>query len=235
MENASKALLMAGGVLLALLIIGVGVYMSNTMNAVQKEQEESKQVEIITEFNKKFEMYNRKILYGSDILSLANMIDDYNERETVESKMYTEMIINVTTKKDIISTTKDKFSITKGTYKAQELREKLVAKDKESVDKAINEIESIYSKNGRMSIQNLYNLKLQSNSYEQDMGTYNDRFKKEIQKDIYRKLNVNEDIATYVDLTAVLKDFKTKIFSCTNVKYDQQNGRMIEMNFTEAI
>ena len=55
MENASKALLMAGGVLLALLIIGVGVYMSNTMNAVQKEQEESKQVEIITEFNKKFE------------------------------------------------------------------------------------------------------------------------------------------------------------------------------------
>ena len=180
-------------------------------------------------------MYNRKILYGSDILSLANMIDDYNERETVESKMYTEMIINVTTKKDIISTTKDKFSITKGTYKAQELREKLVAKDKESVDKAINEIESIYSKNGRMSIQNLYNLKLQSNSYEQDMGTYNDRFKKEIQKDIYRKLNVNEDIATYVDLTAVLKDFKTKIFSCTNVKYDQQNGRMIEMNFTEAI
>ena len=111
MENASKALIIAASVLIAMLIIGAAVYMFNVMSSIQAEEEASSQTQIITEFNQKFDVYNRKILYGSDILSLANMIDDYNVRETVESKMYQEMQIHVTVKKQLTSSTDKKYSI----------------------------------------------------------------------------------------------------------------------------
>ena len=88
-----------------------------------------------------------------------------------------------------------------------------------------------------MSIQNLNNLQLKSNSYITGTGTYQDAFQEEIAKDIYRNLDVEEDIKTNVDLSAILKDFRTKIFSCTQVRYDEQNqnGRIVEMNFEEAV
>ena len=237
MENASKALIIAASVLIAMLIIGAAVYMFNVMSSIQAEEEASSQTQIITEFNQKFDVYNRKILYGSDILSLANMIDDYNVRETVESKMYQEMQIHVTIKKQLTSSTDKKYSISAGTYTAQQLRDKLIAEGKNSVTDKINEIEATYSQRGRMSIQNLNNLQLKSNSYITGTGTYQDAFQQEIAKDIYRNLDVEEDIQTYVDLSAILKDFRTKIFSCTQVRYDEQNqnGRIVEMNFEEAV
>ncbi len=237
MENASKALIIAASVLIAMLIIGAAVYMFNVMSSIQAEEEASSQTQIITEFNQKFDVYNRKILYGSDILSLANMIDDYNVRETVESKMYQEMQIHVTIKKQLTSSTDKKYSISAGTYTAQQLRDKLIAEGKNSVTDKINEIEATYSQRGRMSIQNLNNLQLKSNSYITGTGTYQDAFQEEIAKDIYRNLDVEEDIQTYVDLSAILKDFRTKIFSCTQVRYDEQNqnGRIVEMNFEEAV
>ena len=237
MENASKALIIAASVLIAMLIIGAAVYMFNVMSSIQAEEEASSQTQIITEFNQKFDVYNRKILYGSDILSLANMIDDYNVRETVESKMYQEMQIHVTVKKQLTSSTDKKYSISAGTYTAQQLRDKLIAEGKNSVTDKINEIEETYSKKGRMSIQNLNNLQLKSNSYITGTGTYQDAFQEEIAKDIYRNLHVEEDIQAYVDLSSILKDFRTKIFSCTLVRYDEQNqnGRIVEMNFEEAV
>lgn len=237
MENASKALIIAASVLIAMLIIGAAVYMFNVMSSIQAEEEASSQTQIITEFNQKFDVYNRKILYGSDILSLANMIDDYNVRETVESKMYQEMQIHVTVKKQLTSSTDKKYSISTGTYTAQQLRDKLIAEGKNSVTDKINEIEETYSQKGRMSIQNLNNLQLKSNSYITGTGTYQDAFQEEIAKDIYRNLHVEEDIQAYVDLSSILKDFRTKIFSCTLVRYDEQNqnGRIVEMNFEEAV
>lgn len=237
MENASKALIIAASVLIAMLIIGAAVYMFNVMSSIQAEEEASSQTQIITEFNQKFDVYNRKILYGSDILSLANMIDDYNVRETVESKMYQEMQIHVTVKKQLTSSTDKKYSISAGTYTAQQLRDKLIAEGKNSVTDKINEIEETYSQKGRMSIQNLNNLQLKSNSYITGTGTYQDAFQEEIAKDIYRNLHVEEDIQDYVDLSSILKDFRTKIFSCTLVRYDEQNrnGRIVEMNFEEAV
>ena len=237
MENASKALIIAASVLIAMLIIGAAVYMFNVMSSIQAEEEASSQTQIITEFNQKFDVYNRKILYGSDILSLANMIDDYNVRETVESKMYQEMQIHVTVKKQLTSSTDKKYSISAGTYTAQQLRDKLIAEGKNSVTDKINEIEETYSQKGRMSIQNLNNLQLKSNSYITGTGTYQDAFQEEIAKDIYRNLHVEEDIQAYVDLSSILKDFRTKIFSCTLVRYDEQNqnGRIVEMNFEEAV
>lgn len=84
MENASKALLMAGGVLIALLIIGALVLMFNNLsNYQQAGQVNDKEVQIV-EFNNQYETYNRKNVRGSDLYSLLNRVVDYNRRKSTE-------------------------------------------------------------------------------------------------------------------------------------------------------
>ena len=61
MENASKALLMAGGVLIALLIISALILMFNQIGDYEKAQDASKKDSQLAEFNKDFERYIAKI------------------------------------------------------------------------------------------------------------------------------------------------------------------------------
>ena len=83
MENASKALIMAGSVLLSLLVIGALIFMFNSLSGLKTGEADSDEVLKLAEYNKKIETYNRD-LYGSELISLANLIDDYNKREPNE-------------------------------------------------------------------------------------------------------------------------------------------------------
>lgn len=79
MENATKALEIAGSVLLGVLILGLLVFEYRKISNLKKVEEDVKVSQQSEDFNKKFEAYNRN-LYGSELLSLANQIQDYNDR-----------------------------------------------------------------------------------------------------------------------------------------------------------
>lgn len=97
MENASKALIMAGSILLALLVIGALIFMFREVGSNrQSDQEEVKQAQI-NEFNKSYLSYE-KTLYGSELLSLVNKMEDYNKKENQENNGYTPMEITITIK-----------------------------------------------------------------------------------------------------------------------------------------
>lgn len=72
MENASKALLMAGGVLIAVLIISLFVYMFTSASSMFQTEEDVERAQEIEEYNKQYESYNRKLLRGTDLISLMN-------------------------------------------------------------------------------------------------------------------------------------------------------------------
>lgn len=78
MENASKALIMAGEILIALLIIAVLVYGYTNIRNLSKTEEDSVQVEQLATFNKVYESYHRKLLRGVDVISLINRAIDNN-------------------------------------------------------------------------------------------------------------------------------------------------------------
>lgn len=78
MENASKALLIAGGVLIAIIIITMFIMMFNRMTNLQKEQEEQIKIEQLAAFNAEYEAYNKKIMYGTDVITLINKVEDNN-------------------------------------------------------------------------------------------------------------------------------------------------------------
>ena len=74
MENASKALIMAGSVLIALLIIGALILMFNSLSSYQKTNVEGTRSSQIVEFNNQYDTYDRKNVRGSDLYSLLNKV-----------------------------------------------------------------------------------------------------------------------------------------------------------------
>ena len=84
MENATKALIIAGGMLIAMLITGLLVWGFGQIRSVQQEQADQDVIQEITDFNERFEAYNRTTVRGYQMISLANLVYDTNARYTDE-------------------------------------------------------------------------------------------------------------------------------------------------------
>ena len=82
MENASKALMLAGGVLISLIIISMIVLVSNSLTSYQYIKNQSKEVDLVADFNAQYEAYNRDDVRGNDLYTLANKVIDYNSHKT---------------------------------------------------------------------------------------------------------------------------------------------------------
>ncbi|MBO5478576.1 MAG: hypothetical protein J6A04_02520 [Clostridia bacterium] len=95
MENASKALLMAGGVLIALLIIGLLIYSFGTMSGYFETENTKEQAEQLKAFNDQYEAYNRKLLRGTDVVSVINKVIDNNEKYGINGYNEPNYIIQV--------------------------------------------------------------------------------------------------------------------------------------------
>lgn len=80
MENAAKALIMAGSILIAVLIIGVLVYMWASSSQMLKQNEKTQLAQQITTFNNEYEGYNRKLLRGTDVISAMNKAESNNKK-----------------------------------------------------------------------------------------------------------------------------------------------------------
>lgn len=81
MENASKALLMAGGILIALMIIGALLLMFNQIGDYEKAQSSSEKVSQVADFNKEYIRYTYDDIKGYDLISLINKAIDFNGKE----------------------------------------------------------------------------------------------------------------------------------------------------------
>lgn len=95
MENASKALLMAGGILIALLIMALLVYSFGTMSGFFDRESEIEKSEQLTAFNNQYEAYNRKLLRGTDVVSVINKAISNNEKYGQNGYDEPEYIIQV--------------------------------------------------------------------------------------------------------------------------------------------
>lgn len=83
MENASKAVLMAGGTLLAIMILSLIIYVSTSISGFAEEQDKRTLAKQIEEFNKGYLAYNKTILYGADILTVYNKAQEDKDKYDV--------------------------------------------------------------------------------------------------------------------------------------------------------
>ncbi len=80
MENASKALLMAGGILLVIVLISLFLYAWSLYSDFYASQQELADIEDTAQFNLQFTNFDRDDVGGYEIISIANKIADYNIR-----------------------------------------------------------------------------------------------------------------------------------------------------------
>ena len=80
MENASKALLIAGGVLIAIILITVLVRTYGNISIFQRQQLTEDEIEKIAEENKEYLKYLNQYVYGTEVISIINKVADFQER-----------------------------------------------------------------------------------------------------------------------------------------------------------
>ena len=84
MENASKALLIAGGVLIAIIILSMLLMVYSKIIEIKNAQEEEKELKQLVAFNSQFEAYNKKLMYGADVITLINKVFESNKKYPIE-------------------------------------------------------------------------------------------------------------------------------------------------------
>lgn len=93
MENASKALLMAAEVLIAMMIVSLGVYVFYTYSQTSKEIHDKKAEQQLVEFNAKYTKYvDQTTLTIYDVRTIANYAKKDNE--SLEDNEKIEVIFN---------------------------------------------------------------------------------------------------------------------------------------------
>jgi len=89
MENASKALLIAAGMLVAVLVASMFALFFSTISEYSKQYEETRQAQNIQEFNAQFTQYMKpEGSSAQDIVSVYNLAEYYREKEGIEVKVF---------------------------------------------------------------------------------------------------------------------------------------------------
>lgn len=88
MENASKALLIAGGILIAILIVTVAVYLFANYGSIGKSYDQTLQTTETQKFNENFTRYEgREDVTIQEIVTLYNFVEEYEKKIGIEDEI----------------------------------------------------------------------------------------------------------------------------------------------------
>ena len=110
MENASYALRIAAATLIAVMIIALIVFVFQKLRNYQQSQEDAVTRENMAQFNKTFEVYDKSLMYGTDVLSCLNQAESNNQKyvyniysnsnsgDSITSELIEELMVQVKVK-----------------------------------------------------------------------------------------------------------------------------------------
>ena len=92
MENASKALLMAGGVLLGIMIISLGVLLFTNFGGTSSRIHDNIEANQIAQFNSQFTQYvGKENVTIYDVITMANLATENNKYYEFPKKSFAEI------------------------------------------------------------------------------------------------------------------------------------------------
>lgn len=211
MENMTKALEIAASVLIGVLILSLLVFGYNQIREQKNIEQKNESASQLSKFNINFESYAKDTVYGSEILSLANEVINYNERKAVDGYQEIELEVKIST-----GVLNGQYLVA-GTYSATSLDQqykKLVKKIKEADITVFGKSISYWSK-------------LSDKETEKTVKARSDFSESE-----YTKLKTNR--TTYKKYVEEQTDFARKTFKYDDVtEYDSGNGRIIKIMFKD--
>lgn len=260
MENASKALIMAGSILIAIMVIGLLVYGYGQISDLEQTRADAEVTDTLAEYMRRFEQYNRgqgdQPLYGSEVLSLANLQADYNFMEADRQDIgrlegYSQITITVEITNEIsqqnMPAGEHYFSV--GTHDISEILsdyEDLSGKIdnyKEPDSRYTSVIDNIsrsvvyYSTRSNLEIAIDFGLPVEPSDYDTETGrdVSDDRLLDLAMEHDGDVVTLIGDIADYLAYKGVYDTFRNgKRFTCNEITYNEANGRIARMEFVEV-
>ena len=239
MENAAKALTIAGGVLLAVIILAGLVYMFQRISLIPRQQEYTQEIEQLTEFNQQFEAYDKKLMYGVDVISCLNKVLDNNDK----SQLYYDGEYDINIEIRLISNVEDRFEVWYYDNRTKKELKKTGSEGIGSVQEIFGDVTqskkiSEISAGTTVYNDNVIKSKLIGGKSYVLLGDG-----KEILKSLslsttdmeITKVNPNKEDSTNwtrARWRTAAYDFKSKRFYCVGIEYDS-DGRVEKITFSE--
>lgn len=235
MENSVDALQIAGGLLIAVLLITLLVFVFRSVSGMENSKRDLEVSQESAEFNKKFLAFDKTSMYGTDVISVLGMAISNNkiQNQQLTANPDGKYNKNVQYSMDIEISVKDtvQSKITKTAYVAE--------KDENGITKM--------TKITNASVYNGLGLRSNPEITQGDVilnggTTYNlsstdDKYQKLEKLSTLDRNNIEKTSKRYGDKTVItekdpigINDFKKVIYKCTDVKYNEV-GRIYYMKF----
>ncbi len=108
MENASKALLMAGGVLIAMMIMAMGIYLFTQYSQMGSQYNTKMSAQETASFNSNFTVFEkRENITAQEIASLVNFVKDYKGKTDLKVRVFVNGTDFVEKNEDLTEFVKD--------------------------------------------------------------------------------------------------------------------------------
>lgn len=235
MENASKALIMAAGVLIAIVIIGAFMLMMSQLTDYQESSYKATADAQTTEFNNQYITYARTDVRGNDIVSLMNKIVDYNTRNTTEG--YTKMHITIKMNghnSELSYDTKNRL-VTRTEYDEETIQE-IVGQPSQNSTNTIRKIENQYGQkyvnqlaSEISNIETIINDRTLDTTTKKNQAFDEEEWLPKTASSYGGVTQIYEDALIYYEYV----QFKRAYFDCItgSTRYDTDSGRIIGMEF----
>lgn len=227
MENASKALIIAGSILIAVLVISLVVaFYGNIRNIVATKNKTDTEKEI-AEYNKYYDAFDRNDVNGIELYSLINKVYDYNKTQA-DNEGYVELELSVTFNNSVV----------KGTYSGSPLKDIF---DERQIK--VNDYTNNQYKAGRATINISKVASMRSNVRTEYLNELNITLDTKISS--LNNMTVNDAINDYNEKKSELAILKSATFSASVFKfedktsgtsgfeYDDNTSRITSMKFVE--
>ena len=225
MENASKALIMAGSVLIALMIIGALILTFSNLTAYQETNTRSTRSTQMAEFNSQYE--NKAIDYNRRESSAGTNWADKGQEMAYEPMTITFKISNISE----LSADGTNRLFTSSTNE-------VTGKSNDFGDKVKDEIDDLEAEYGQSSLTNLTTnltkIFIDGNPTDQEqkeaVQNFNSASKKKTVSsfsEINEKSQIRQDVYKYYEYI----QFKRAHFDCEKVEYNNETGRITKMEF----
>ena len=221
MENASKFLLMAGGILIALLVISALVLMFNQIGDYEKGKSNTEKVSQVADFNKEFMVFTYDNIQGTDIISLANKIVNFNSKSGMQNS------INYDKKIKLYLNFGNKNKSGSFAYKLGG-NPVIFTKDPYFIENYSSEFLQLISK--YMEYDNKFSIKVM-NRLSANYSSLQDGTK--TIKDVTGRSDISQDIIKDIPKYREYSEFKGSTFKNTKIEYDGEQIKNMYFEFVK--
>lgn len=237
LENASKALLIAGGVLLAILLVTLFRFSWGLFSNYMSENDKLADTEDVAKFNQQFTNYDRNDVEGYEIISLVNQVIDYNQRKSTTGSndirynpisLTIDLINSDTIKRNFTEDGSNIRLFLRERYTQEQLNDNIIRIAKE-IEKSFGGVDATTKiTKDRDSIFLAYGVdQSQWKKAAEKFNAYSQNSKIDVNSNIITQLyQYKSDILRYYEYYM----FKKGVFSCTDIRYGQ-DGRVSEITF----